>query len=121
MAASRWNTDPTDFFRWIEEEENNIRLSFSDLILQLMSDQSQNGGTMSEPSEDSLSQGSPAISIPGNLPILPLRGLVVYPQTAVPLTIGQPRSIKLVDDVVIGEKLIGLVTAKKPRAGESRP
>ena len=32
--------------------------------------------------------------IPPELPILPLRGVVVYPQTAVPLTIGQPRSIR---------------------------
>ena len=53
--------------------------------------------------------------IPAILPILPLRGLVVYPQTAVPLTIGQPRSIRLVDDVVAGEeRLIGLVTSRDP-------
>src|SRR5688572_9911933 len=50
--------------------------------------------------------------IPDELPILPLRGVVVYPQTAVPLTVGQPRSIRLVDDVVAGNRLIGLVTAK---------
>src|SRR3970282_1943948 len=37
--------------------------------------------------------------VPEELPILPLRGVVVYPHTSVPLTIGQPRSIKLVDDV----------------------
>ncbi|MBN2147617.1 MAG: endopeptidase La [Anaerolineales bacterium] len=53
--------------------------------------------------------------IPSVLPILPLRGLVVYPETAVPLTIGQPRSIRLVDDVVAGDdRLIGLVTARDP-------
>ena len=52
--------------------------------------------------------------IPSELPILPLRGLVVYPQTAIPLTVGQPRSIKLVDDVVSGDRLIGLVAAKDP-------
>src|SRR6187455_1224747 len=52
--------------------------------------------------------------IPAELPILPLRGLVVYPQTAIPLTVGQPRSMKLVDDVVAGSRLIGLVTAKNP-------
>lgn len=52
--------------------------------------------------------------VPAELPILPLRGLVVYPQTAIPLTVGQPRSIKLVDDVVAGDRLIGLVTAKDP-------
>jgi ATP-dependent Lon protease len=53
--------------------------------------------------------------IPSILPILPLRGLVVYPQTAVPLTIGQPRSIRLVDDVVSGEqRLIGLLASRYP-------
>ncbi len=51
-------------------------------------------------------------NVPEELPILPLRGVVVYPQTAVPLTIGQPRSIKLVDDVASGQRLIGLVTSK---------
>jgi ATP-dependent Lon protease len=52
--------------------------------------------------------------IPPELPLLPLRGLVVYPQTAVPLTVGQPRSIKLVDEVVSGDRQIALVTAKDP-------
>ncbi len=51
-------------------------------------------------------------TIPEELPILPLRGLVVFPKTAIPLTIGQPRSIKLVDDVVTGNRLVGLVTSK---------
>lgn len=54
------------------------------------------------------------LSIPDELPILPLRGLVVYPQTAIPLTVGQPRSVKLVDDVVGGNRLVGLVMAKDP-------
>ncbi|MGD8822310.1 MAG: endopeptidase La [Anaerolineales bacterium] len=52
--------------------------------------------------------------IPDELPILPLRGLVVYPFTATPLTIGQPRSIKLIDDAVAGDRLIGLVASKDP-------
>ncbi|MBK8615702.1 MAG: endopeptidase La [Anaerolineales bacterium] len=51
---------------------------------------------------------------PDILPILPLRGVVVYPNTAVPLTVGQARSIKLVDDVVGGDKLVGLVAALDP-------
>ncbi|WP_366519207.1 endopeptidase La [uncultured Thermanaerothrix sp.] len=52
------------------------------------------------------------LKLPEVLPILPLRGLVVYPQTMVPLTIGQPRSIRLVDDVVAGERLFGLVASR---------
>ncbi|NDJ74824.1 MAG: endopeptidase La [Chloroflexi bacterium] len=54
------------------------------------------------------------IDLPDSLPILPLRGLVVYPFTTIPLTIGQPRSVKLVDDVVAGDRLIGMVASKDP-------
>src|SRR5690606_40995428 len=53
-----------------------------------------------------------APAIPNDLPILPLRGVVVFPQTVIPLTVGQPRSIKMVDEVVSGERLVGLITAK---------
>jgi ATP-dependent Lon protease len=53
-------------------------------------------------------------SLPKELPILPLRNLVVYPQTGIPLTIGQPRSIKLIDEAVSNNRLIGLVAAKNP-------
>jgi len=52
--------------------------------------------------------------LPTELPILPLRGMVVYPQTAIPLTVGQPRSVKLVDEVVNADRLVGLVMAKDP-------
>ncbi len=51
---------------------------------------------------------------PLELPVLPLRGLVVYPQTAVPLTVGQPRSMKLVDDAVNGDRVICLVASMDP-------
>ncbi len=50
--------------------------------------------------------------IPTSLPILPLRGIVVYPFTAVPLTIGQPRSIRLIDETLSDERFIGLITSK---------
>jgi ATP-dependent Lon protease len=56
-----------------------------------------------------------------NVPVLPLRGLVVFPQTAIPLTVGQPRSVKLVDDVVAGEKLVALVTAHDPEQEKPGP
>ncbi|MEJ2012764.1 MAG: endopeptidase La [Anaerolineales bacterium] len=63
---------------------------------------------------DELTRGTGQIEIPDELPILPLRGVVVYPHTATPLTIGQARSIKLVDDVVASHRLIGLVAARNP-------
>ncbi|MFN2215487.1 MAG: endopeptidase La, partial [Anaerolineales bacterium] len=64
-----------------------------------------------EPASDTQEE---SIKFPEIIPILPLRGVVVFPQTAVPLTIGQTRSIKLVDDAAGGDRLIGLVASRKP-------
>ncbi len=61
---------------------------------------------------DTMEEDNPLL--PQELPILPLRGLVIYPQTAVPLTIGQSRSIRLVDEASNGERLIGLVASRNP-------
>lgn len=49
--------------------------------------------------------------IPRVVPVLPLRGLVVYPLTAVPLNIGQPRSIKLIEEATRTNSHIGLFTS----------
>ena len=51
-------------------------------------------------------------TIPEELAILPLFNVVIYPQTVVPLAVGQGQSIKLIDEAVLGERMIGLVTLK---------
>jgi ATP-dependent Lon protease len=58
---------------------------------------------------------------PDQLPILPLRGVVVYPRTAVPLTVGQPRSIRLIEDVQAGLQFVGLVASKDPTLENPEP
>jgi len=61
-------------------------------------------------------------SIPEILPILPLKNTVVYPiPILLPLIVGQPRSIKLVDDVMLGNRLLGLVALKDASIDEPGP
>src|SRR5215218_2017290 len=43
------------------------------------------------------------------LPILPLRGTVVFPLTVVPLAAAQARSLRLIDDVMSGDRTVGLI------------
>ena len=50
--------------------------------------------------------------IPAVLPILPIRGVVVFPGTVVPLTLGRPSALKLVDENLPQNKIIGLVTQR---------
>jgi ATP-dependent Lon protease len=56
------------------------------------------------------------VEIPSALPVLPLKETVIFPQSVSPLAIGQERSIALVDDVVAGERVLALVTAKNTEA-----
>jgi ATP-dependent Lon protease len=72
------------------------------------------GEPQAEPDADEAGGGEAALELPDELPILPLRGLVVYPHTTIPLTVGQPRSVKLVDEAVAGDRLIGLVASQDP-------
>jgi ATP-dependent Lon protease len=53
---------------------------------------------------------------PATLPVLPLKDTVVFPESVTPLAIGQERSIKLVEDVVSGDRVLALVTVKNPEA-----
>ncbi len=60
-------------------------------------------------------------SIPEELPILPLRNTVAFPFSALPLVVGIPRSVKLVEDAREGNHLIGLLAAKNPSIEEPGP
>ncbi len=111
MPASRWNSNPADLFKWINSDDDAELLKM--FIPSLFSD-FLSGDESPDSTSPVLDSVQSAENSPEIVPILPLRGLVVYPQTAVPLTIGQPRSVKLVDDVVGGDRFIGLVASKNP-------
>ena len=53
-------------------------------------------------------------TIPSLLPILPIRNIVVFPGTVMPLNVGRPKSKALLDEVMPGEKLVGVITQKNP-------
>jgi ATP-dependent Lon protease len=61
------------------------------------------------------------LRLPSQLPILPLGGVVVFPMTAMPLRVGKPRSVRLIDDAVTGKRLIGLVTSRDADLEEPGP
>ncbi len=69
---------------------------------------------------ESAVDGAPAI--PDNLPVLPLRGgMVVFPLAVVPLFVGQERSVRLVDDVMRGNRLVVLVAQRDETAEQAAP
>src|SRR5512146_189937 len=105
MPASRWQTSMHELVDWMGEDDDEMRLLIPGAFSNIAG---------KEETSEANKAGADATKYPEVLPILPLRGVVVYPQTAVPLTVGQPRSVKLVDDVVAADKLVGLVAAVNP-------
>ena len=63
---------------------------------------------------------SEKIEIPSVLPILPLRELVVYPYLVLPLIISSRRSIQLMDDILVKDKLLGAVAQKDAKIEEPK-
>lgn len=108
MPATRWNANLLEMLNWLYEEQATMEELIAQPIIPRVLD-----GEAAE--SDQATPVGDEDQIPRILPVLPLRGLVVFPQTAVPLTIGQSRSIRLVDDVMSGdERLIALVTSRSP-------
>jgi ATP-dependent Lon protease len=58
---------------------------------------------------------------PETLPLLPLKGTVVLPMTLVPLAAAQQRSLKLIDDVMAGERTVALVMQKNAELDGAGP
>ncbi|MFH2122614.1 MAG: endopeptidase La [Pseudomonadota bacterium] len=54
-----------------------------------------------------------SLAVPEILPILPLHGFVFYPGMGFPLQVGDEASKQLIDDALLGERLIGLVSTRK--------
>lgn len=72
-------------------------------------------GTNELISDDLLAQ------LPDELPVLPLRNVVPFPFTMLPITVGTPRSLRLVNEAMHGSRLIALVASRDPELDEPTP
>src|SRR3954468_18669073 len=63
----------------------------------------------------------PAKALPTALPILGLSDIVIFPGMVAPLLVDTAQSIRLIDDVVEGDRLLGLVLQRKPEVDSPSP
>ncbi|MDB6030088.1 MAG: Lon protease [Verrucomicrobiales bacterium] len=82
-------------------------------------DPGEEGGGASPPVIGVTEDGT--VRIPGDLPILPMRGNVVFPGTVVPLTVRRPSSIRLLDESLTHNKIIGLLTQREGQNENPEP
>jgi ATP-dependent Lon protease len=57
-------------------------------------------------------RGEEGQSIPASLPVMPVRETVLFPGIIQPLTVGRRRSLALVQDAMLGDRLLAVVTQK---------
>ncbi len=77
-----------------------------------MSDQIENLGT-----EDT-SVGERPLALPAELPILPLRDTVLFPNSFMPLAVARESSVHLIDDAIANGKLIAVFTQRDASVDE---
>ncbi len=61
------------------------------------------------------------VVLPTQLPILPLRGVAIFPSAIVPLLISRGSSLRLVEDCLAGERTLGLVAQRNPEEEQPTP
>src|SRR6266480_3623273 len=61
---------------------------------------------------DDVSLGERPLSIPSELPILPLRDTVLFPNSFMPLAVARESSVRLIDDAIANGKLIAVFTQR---------
>src|SRR6185436_12406980 len=57
-------------------------------------------------------------SVPADVPLLPLRDTVLFPNSFMPLAVARESSVKLIDEAISGGKLVGVFTQKDPTLEE---
>ncbi|MHB0977334.1 MAG: endopeptidase La [Candidatus Aquicultorales bacterium] len=61
------------------------------------------------------------IKIPDELPIIPLRDMIIFPNLVVPLFVGRDRSVNALETAMKEEHVVGLLTQRDPEIQEPEP
>lgn len=59
--------------------------------------------------------------LPEILPVFPLQGCILLPRSTLPLNIFEPRYLEMVDDILAGDRLVGIVQPKAHGDDEESP
>ena len=61
---------------------------------------------------EELATGDRPLALPDELPILPLRDTVLFPNSFMPLAVARESSVRLIDEAISSGKLIGVFTQR---------
>src|SRR5258708_30191662 len=112
LAEAPSNAVPDELEHTKQEKAQDTAISFEDL---------KDNEEGSEEEDSRRGKDDDRLSIPDVLLVLPLKETVIYPFAVQPLGVGQERSIRLIDDVMRGDRLVGLVAQKSAETEQAGP
>ena len=62
-----------------------------------------------------------AADLPAELPVFPLRGAILLPRSTLPLNVFEPRYLALLDHVISGSRVLGIIQPKATDGDEESP
>jgi len=83
-----------------------------------MSDQSDKTDQTETVDEDLIVSGERPLSIPGELPVLPLRDTVLFPNSFMPLAVAREASVRLIEEATTSGRMIGVFTQREASVEE---
>src|SRR2546421_4095897 len=69
---------------------------------------------------EDLTNGDRPLSFPSELPVLPLRDTVLFPNSFMPLAVARESSVRLIDDAIANGKRIAVFTQRDPAVEEPK-
>ena len=60
-----------------------------------------------------------SLDLPNQIPVFPLSNFIIFPKTTVPLNIFEPRYVKMIDDSMKNNKLVGMIQPKSLNSQDS--
>ena len=68
--------------------------------------------------DEEVSGGERPISIPRELPVLPLRDTVLFPNSFMPLAVARESSVRLIEEAIADSRVVGVFTQLEPGTEE---
>jgi Lon protease-like protein len=59
--------------------------------------------------------------LPASIPVFPLRGVILLPRASLPLNLFEPRYLAMIEDVIAGSRLIGIIQPERSAGEEESP
>jgi uncharacterized protein len=61
------------------------------------------------------------IDLPKQIPVFPLRGVILLPRATLPLNLFEPRYLAMIEDVIAGSRILGIVQPERVASEDESP